>query len=104
MSINKTTTVSRFATTHDLDRIIFADHPTVPVVITVPNDTYLGIKDEQETPVLAIQQKGDAVPSFTAGAGVAFVGTAPTAVKDGKPIAMMRHGVNISGVVVWGYL
>lgn len=104
MRLDKYTTTSRNATEYDLDAIIFARHDTVPVVITIPNDTMLGIKDDSVTPVVAIQQKGDAVPSFTAGEKVTLVGTAPTATKDGKPIAVMRHGVDNTGNVVWGYL
>lgn len=105
MSKDKYTTTSRTATEEDLDRVIFANHPTVPVVITIPHDQYLGIKDDRATPVVAVVQKGDAVPSFQAGDKVTLVGTAPTAVKNGKPIAVMRHGVDIAtGNVLWGYL
>lgn len=100
----KYTTASRAATEYDLDRLILANHATIPVVITVPHDILLGIKDDAATPVLAIVQKGAAVPSFAAGTNVSLVGTAPTAVQDGKPIAVVRHGLNSSGVVVWGYL
>lgn len=103
MVTDKYTTTSRSATEYDLDKVIFANHATVPVVITIPHDQYLGIKDDRATPVVAIEQKGDAAVSFVAGDKVTLVGTVPTPAKDGKPIAVMRHGVSGSNVV-WGYL
>lgn len=104
MITEKYTTASRSATEYDLDMLILGNHESIPIVITIPHDTLLGIKDDSATPVIAMVRKGDAAASFVAGTNVSLVGTVPTAAKDGKPIAVIRHGLNSSGTVVWGYL
>lgn len=103
MVFDKYTTVSRSLTDADFDAIIFASHATVPVVITILHDKFVGITDDLKTPVIALIRKGDAAASFTAGPGVVLKGPVPTAEKDGNAICVVRHGV-VGASVEWGYL
>lgn len=68
-------TVSTDMTVSHVNDLIKAEHATVPIVLTILNDTLGGFSG---SPSLAACQTGAAAVSFAAGSGVTLRGSAPT--------------------------
>ena len=92
-----TVTASKTLTGADVDQVSDCNSSSA-IVLTVPQDTVLGLNNNNDRRTLAAYQAGTGAVSFAAGSGVTLRGTAPTAAQY-LTTGIMRVGAN-----EWAYL